>query len=290
MINNTNILEYTFTLGDFLKGFFTDFEVIPTDNSVSIETPYYKKYFFNNIISDTETHYYTAMSFKAPILILPYTYANSEDEYKYIYIQTPDFTDFIYNSWSPYSTGTNSYATYMNQNLIKPIPLFKINDNKTCDLVNESARDIFRLQQGNTRIAWSYFQSNNASSMVRSNINLIPCNTLKSSFMLTTNETFIIPYSMRNKKELYIQLDTGNNSFGLLLNSIKPELNYSTYMTYTQNAPVSILDNIMITNNAVGFQNNLAYTALTCRQAIQTNIMDIMKKPIQVLISKEKLF
>ena len=290
MINNTNILEYTFTLGDFLKGFFTDFEVIPTDNSVSIETPYYKKYFYNRIVSDTETHYYTAMSYKAPVLILPYAYANSEDEFKYIYIQMPDFTDFIYNSWSPYSTGTNAYANYMAQNLINPIPLFRINDSKTCELVNESAKDIFMLQNANNKVVWSYFQYNNASPMVRSNINLIPCNTLKSSFMLTTNETFIIPYSMRNKKELYIQLDTGNNSFGLLLNSMKPELNYTTYTTYTKNTPVSVLENTMITNNAVGFQNNLAFRDVTSKQAIQTNIMDIMKKPIQILISKEKLF
>ena len=290
MIENTNILEYTFTLGDFLKGFFTDFETQPTGTTMNDETPYYKKYFYNRIISSDVIHYYTIMSYKAPILILPYAYANTEDEYKYIYIQTPDFTDFVYNSWSPYSISTNAYALYMKQNLTNPIPLFRINDSKTCDLVNETAEDIFKFTKGNERIAWGYIETNNANSISRSNINLIPCNILHSSFMATTNETYIIPYHMRNKKELYIQLDTGNNSFGLLLNSMKPELNYNTYMSYTANTPVSELENIMITNNAVGFQNNLAFSESTAQQAIQTNIMDMMKKPIQILISKEKLF
>ena len=289
MIENTNILEYTFTLGDFLKGFFTDFETLPTNTSTD-ETPYYKKYFINRTITSDEIFYYTAMSYKAPILILPYAYANTEDEYKYIYIQTPDFTDFIYNSWSPYSFDTNPYSLYMKQDLTNPIPLFRINDSKTCDLVNETAKDIFEFSNGNQRIVWEYIQNTNSSTINRSNINLIPCNILHSSFMATTNETFIIPYHMRNKKELYIQLDTGNNSFGLLLNSMKPELNVYTYMSFTNNTPVSELENIMITNNAVGFQNNLAFSEYTAQQAIQINIMDMMKKPIQILISKEKLF
>ena len=102
MIENSNVLEYNFTLNDFLKGFFTDFETQPTNNISVAETPYYKKYFYNYIVTSDEIYYYTAMSYKAPIITLPQAYGNFEDEYKYIYIQTPDFTDFIYNTWAPY--------------------------------------------------------------------------------------------------------------------------------------------------------------------------------------------
>lgn len=290
MLDNSNVLEYNFTLNDFLKGFFTDFETQPTNDTSVAETPYYKKYFYNYIVTSDEIHYYTAMSYKAPIITLPQAYGNFEDEYKYIYIQTPDFTDFIYNSWSPYSTGTNIYASYMTQSLTMPTPIFRINNSRACELVNESAGDIFRLHNGNNRVIWSYFKTNNNSSALRSNINLIPSNILKANMMINNNHTFIIPYSMRNKKELYIQLDTGNNAFGLLLNSMKPDLNFNTYTNYSKNSSFETFKDILITNNAVGFQNNLAFTESTCQQAIQTNIMDIMKKPIQVLISKEKLF
>ena len=278
--NNSNVIEFDFTMGQFLKDFFcyNPGASIKSDNLIF--TP-------EDIeISDTKRYYLAYRTYKPPILEINYPNGNFDDEYKYIYIQCPKITNLLQNCFTNRITGNNTYTKYFQQNggdVLKPV--FKISDTNETIINNVNWKDInnnFIMSLSDKLYMFDGGQEINSIIQI-----ITPTeNNLISNLNAETNKPFYIPYNLRNKNKLYLQLDLNYNNFALLLNSCLFNINVSTY---SWNSLDVINQSPLIRNFQFVKTSSTEYSIWLNSQSQQINVGEFLDLPIQIFISKETL-
>lgn len=325
--NNTNILEFEFTLNDFAKNFFVqeinnDFYpfhyaslgTTPTD-------PDPKILYFNNgeqwvgssgsqTIAD-ETGEKTALrianlwSYGLPILHIEKKVDNPQ-EYKYITI------DFDFNSIISNSSRADTAATFQNKiNTRLSEGLFDISINKnilysdtnTYFILNSLLTDLARytapytgspiitITQYNNNLAYNFFIDEH--------------NKLSDIITTPTNKSKILPYKYRSCFDLYIQLSSQTNYILYYLYTLKKGL-----CLYSSNAEVDPFGEFQICkaedkyifnntckslygfiNNSINFYTDSYRSYWTYyAKGLQKNILDILNQKVMVYLSKEPIY
>lgn len=278
--NNSKVLEFDFTMGQFLKDFFcyNPGESTKSDNLIltleEIE------------ISDTNRYYLAYRTYKPPILEINYPNGNFDDEYKYIYIQCPKITNLLQNCFTNRITGDNTYVKYFQQSggdVLKPV--FKISDTNEAIINNVNWKDINNnyIMSLSDKL-YMFDRGQNPNSFIQI---ITPTeNNLISNLNAETNKPFYIPYNLRNKNKLYLQLDLNYNNFALLLNSCLFNIDFTNESWRT-------LDNINHSPLIRNFQ--FVKTSLTefkiwwNTHSQQINVGEFLDLPIQIFIAKEAL-
>ena len=272
---NSNVLEFDFKMGQFLTDFFS--HGIIRQISKNIKFVEYMIYVSGNM------HTIEYRTYKPPILEINYPNGNFEDEYKYIYIQSPKITNFLQNCFSNNITGTNRYISYFEQNAPDFVsPVFKIADNNDTYFHNINW---YSINQNDVMSIYNklIFFDAGATTLNPIQINTPTENNLNSKLTLTTNRNFYLPLNLRNKNKLYLQLDLNYNNFALLLCSMlfKPDFDDSD--------PDYINSKFLIRNFQFTKTSITQYYLWQNMMSQQINIGEILDIPIQIFISKEAL-
>ena len=259
--NNTNVLEYEFTIGDFIKDFFIqektnnfkceDYSIfIPSSYGTNPSNNDYvpdRFQFFNSdkwvstfaiatVNGDSDTQMAERISavwiYLMPILKIQKN-VDDLDKYKYITIDT-NFN---------YSFGKSTF-TYMptietNNTMYSNIDYFAINVSNTDNIVSNGTKE-YIMYNSFLRNATNKIQSphnttqvipyaTRAFSMMFNNFTS-PTNLLKDNFTFDNKKSHLLPSKVRKCNDLYLQLDTKLNSFFIYLLSRK-----MTALTFPKN-------------------------------------------------------
>lgn len=282
--NNSNVLEFDFTMGQFLKDFF-----IPSrETPLWTQSPYINYIKTTFPIDDENNLYLTYKEYSPPILEINYPNGNFDDEYKYIYIQCPKITNLLQNCFTNRIVGTNTYVRYYQQNAPDFVsPVFKIADN------NETENNVYDFNNNNNKVSIlsKYdFLDNGKQPFNPFQVITPTLQNLKQNISVTTNKNYYLPYNIRNKNKLFLQLDLNYNDFALLLHSISLSgseiiIFHDSFISYADmyNSPYMIR-NFQFTKTSL-----TEFNIWLNSQSQQINIGEILDIPIQLFISKEVL-
>lgn len=325
--NNTNILEYEFTLNDFAKNFFVqeinnDFYpfhyaslgTTPTDPEPKIE-------YFNRgeqwvgssgsqTVSDekgskTALRIANLWSYGLPILHIEKKVDNPQ-EYKYITI------DFDFNSIISNSTTSDAASGVQNKiNTTLSNGVFDIAINKNIVYSDTNTYFILNnlLSNNLSRYTKPYTASiipiTSISSNMAYNFFIEEHNKLSDVLTTPTNKSKILPYKYRSCFDLYIQLSSQTNYILYYLYSLKKSL--AIYAANGNQDPVGEFQNC-IKNEKFIYDNKykllLGFVDININlyanghqsylsrvsKGLQKNILDILNQKVMVYLSKEPIY
>lgn len=325
--NNTNILEFEFTLNDFAKNFFIQ----------EINNDYYPFHYasLGTTPTDPETkiHYFdrgeqwvgssgsqtvsngegtqsalriaNLWSYGLPILHIEKKVDNPQ-EYKYITI------DFDFNSIISNSSRADTASTFQNKiNTILSEGLFDISINKnilysdtnTYFILNSLLTNLSRYTTAYT--GTPIIPITTYSSNLAYNFFIDEHNKLSDIITTSTNKSKILPYKYRSCFDLYIQLSSQTNYILYYLYTLKKGL-----CLYSANSTVDPMGEFQICraedkyifnntyktlygfiNNSINFYTDSFRSYWTYyAKGLQKNILDILNQKVMIYLSKEPIY
>ena len=324
--NNTNILEYEFTLNDFAKNFFVqeinndyypfhyaNLGTTPTDPETKIH--YFDRgeqwvgSIFTNTVKDESTDHsvlriVNIWSYGLPILHIAKKVDNPQ-EYKYI---TIDF-DYFYNiSNSTKSDNQNIFNNKINNKLCTSY--FNMSHSKNIqysDTVSYMMINSSMSLSGNS-IQYPYRSTYipYATANLNTGVNYFypEHNILKDSLTIQGNKSKLLPLKYLSSYDLYIQLTPNNSELLLFLYSLKKALTY--YPNNASSDPLGEHQNSLINDKYIYYKNsntligmldnqsclykNATYTAYTYGKGNYNNILDILNNKVMIYLSKEPIY
>lgn len=322
--NNTNILEYEFTLNDFAKDFFiqekkNDFTPWTYSRMVYTQYKTYVDYLESKnwlgtvsmknfqTIGENASRYWRGTNlwiYRLPIIKIDKNVDNPSD-YKYITIVC-DYSKTLSNT---HLYSGNLFANNINTTLNKASFYISNNNDITEKDIdsniywnNQISSNPYRYT---TPYGINYPDTSFSSNLVVTNVFAPPTNILKNAYNMPNNISRILPYHLKNNQTLYIQLAPYLNEIYNALLSFKQSIIVTGLTTYSGDTIVARNNYNFIynqnSNNLIGFSLNdyELYYNNTTSKTIQSstfmkssfeNILGILNTKVIVYLSKEPIY